>query len=115
MNELAPKESGGDLLYQSEDGRSCIDVCMQCVTVWLTINHMAEFFQIAKSGINYYLKNIYESAELVQVATIKKFLIVRQEGDRDLRHVLDSCNLKAARELKQREESQEASGKDGSQ
>ena len=115
MNELAPKESGGEfLLYQTEGGRLRIEVCMQHVKVWLTINHIAELFQIAKSGISYYLKNIYGSSGLVQAASIKKFLIVRQEGDRDLRHVLDSCNLKAAKELKQREESRDPSDKEGS-
>ena len=37
MNELAPKESGGEfLLYQVEDGRSRIEVRLQGETVWLT-------------------------------------------------------------------------------
>jgi hypothetical protein len=37
MNELAPKESGGEfLLYQTEDGRSRIEVRLQGETVWLT-------------------------------------------------------------------------------
>ena len=39
MSELAPKESGGEfLLYQTEDGRSRIEVRLQGETVWLTIN-----------------------------------------------------------------------------
>jgi len=37
MNELVPKESGGEfLLYQAEDGRSRIEVRLQGETVWLT-------------------------------------------------------------------------------
>ena len=49
VNKLAPKESGGEfLLYQTEDGRSRIEVRMQGETVWLTQNQMAEMFQTSK-------------------------------------------------------------------
>ena len=80
MNELAPKESGGEfLLYQTEDGRSRIEVRLQGETVWLTHQMIAELFQVDKSGISRHLKNIYESGELVQ-ATVAKFAIVQTEG-----------------------------------
>ena len=46
MNELAPKESGGEfLLYQTEDGQVRLDVRLQDETVWLTQPLMAELFQ----------------------------------------------------------------------
>ena len=35
---------GEFLLYQTEDGRSRIEVRMQGETVWLTINQMADLF-----------------------------------------------------------------------
>ena len=81
MNELAPKESGEEfLLYQTADGRSRIEVRLQGETVWLTINQMAELFQVNKSGISRHLKNMYESGELVQAATVAKFATVQTEG-----------------------------------
>jgi len=82
MNELAPKESGGEfLLYQAEDGRSRIEVRLQGETVWLTpINQMAELFQVNKSGISHHLKNIYESGELELAATVAKFGYQRKAG-----------------------------------
>jgi predicted Zn-dependent peptidase len=45
-------------------------------TVWLTINQMAELFPVNKSGISRHLKNMYESGELVQAATVAKFATV---------------------------------------
>ena len=81
MNKLAPKESGGEfLLYQTEEGRSRIEVRMQGETVWLTQNQMAEMFQTSKQNISQHVKVIYESGELEPPATVKKFLTVRQEG-----------------------------------
>ena len=81
MNELVPKESGGEfLLYQTEDGRSRIEVRMHDETVWLTQNQMAEMFQTSKRNISQHVKAIYQSGELEPAATGKKFLTVRQEG-----------------------------------
>jgi len=43
MNELEPKESGGEfLLYQAEDGQVKLEVCLQNETVWLTQQMIAE-------------------------------------------------------------------------
>jgi len=54
MNELAPRESGGEfLLYQIEDGHIRIQTRMQEETVWLTQDQMAQLFGKAKST-NYY-------------------------------------------------------------
>ncbi|MBI2265264.1 MAG: cell filamentation protein Fic, partial [Armatimonadetes bacterium] len=52
------------VLYQTEDGRNCVEVRLERETVWLTINQMAELFQVDKSGISRHLKNVYETGEL---------------------------------------------------
>ena len=74
MNELMPKESGGEfLLYQTEDGRSRIEVRMQGETVWLTQDQMAQLFSKAKSTINEHIKNIFKEGELVEEQVMRKF------------------------------------------
>ncbi len=94
MNELAPKESGGEfLLYQTEDGQVRIDVRLQDETVWLTQQMIAELFQTTIPNISMHIRNIYAEGELTPEATIKKFLTVRQEGNRDVRRELDFYNL----------------------
>jgi len=45
MNELAPKEFGGEfLLYQAEDSRSRIEVRLRGETAWRTQQQMADLF-----------------------------------------------------------------------
>ena len=45
---------------------------------------MAELFRTTVPNINLHLKNISEEGELEEAATIKDFLIVRQEGKRQV-------------------------------
>jgi hypothetical protein len=86
MNELATKESGGEfLLYQTEDGQVKLEVRLQNETVWLTQQMIAELFQTPVPNISMHIRNIYAEGELTPEATIKKFLTVRQEGNRDVR------------------------------
>jgi hypothetical protein len=74
MNELVPKESGGEfLLYQTEDGRIRIETRMQEETVWLTQDQMAKLFVKAKSTINEHIKNIFKEEELVEEQVMRKF------------------------------------------
>jgi len=40
-----------------------------------------------------HIRNVYEEGELQPEATIKKFLTVRQEGNRAVRRQLDHYNL----------------------
>jgi hypothetical protein len=74
MNELAPKESGGEfLLYQAEDGRIRIETRMQEETVWLTQDQMAQLLDKVKSTINEHIKNIFKEGELVEEHVMRKF------------------------------------------
>ncbi len=94
MNELAPKESDGEfLLYQTEDGQVKLEVRLQNETVWLTQQMMAELFRTSKQNISHHIHGIYEEGELQPEATVKKYLTVRREGNRDIRRELDFYNL----------------------
>ena len=64
------------ILYQTEDGKTKIEVRLQGETVWLTLNQIAELFQVDKSGISRHLKNIYQTGELRTEATIANFATV---------------------------------------
>lgn len=46
---------------------------------------MAQLFDVSVPAVNHHLKNIYESGELTADATIKKNLIVQQEGNRQVK------------------------------
>lgn len=68
------------LIYQTEDGRTKIDVRLQDETVWLTQKAMAELFQTSVPNINMHLKNIFEDSELLADSVIKDFLITAADG-----------------------------------
>ena|SRR5258708_2137567 len=48
----APRDSGEFLLFESEDGRTCLEVRLSGKTVWLSLNQMASLFQRDKSVIS---------------------------------------------------------------
>ena len=92
----APASGKGEMiLYQTEDGKTRIEVKLQDETVWLTLSQMAELFQVDKSGISRHLKNIYGSGELKPEATIANFATVQNEGARSVQRTLEYYNLDA--------------------
>jgi len=81
MNELAPRESGGEfLLYQTEGRQVKLEVRLQNETIWLTQALMSELYQTTQQNISQHIRNVFEEGELTQEATHQKFLSVRREG-----------------------------------
>jgi hypothetical protein len=96
MNKKPPEKPGFAseiVLYQTEDGRSRIQVRLENETVWLTQAAMAELFQTTPQNITLHLKNIYEDGELEEAATCKDYLQVRQEAGRRVQRALKHYNL----------------------
>lgn len=83
------------IIYQTENGETKLDVRFQDETVWLTQKLMAELFQTSVPNINMHLKNIFEEGELEEYRTIKEFLIVQQEGKREVKRQQVFYNLDA--------------------
>ncbi|MFH1476416.1 MAG: restriction endonuclease subunit S [Verrucomicrobiota bacterium] len=74
------KNQSNIIFYQTEDGRTKLEVRLEDETVWLTQPLMAELFQTTQQNISLHLRNIYEEGELRCEATHKEFLSVRREG-----------------------------------
>lgn len=83
------------IIYQTENGETKLDVRFQDETVWLTQKLMAELFQTSVSNINMHLRNIFEEGELEENRTIKEFLIVQHEGNREVKRKQVFYNLDA--------------------
>lgn len=81
---IAPAASHEFLLYTTEDGHTRIQCRFQNDRLWLTQAQIAELFQTSVPNINQHLKAIYAEGELDEEATIKSYLIVRQEGPREV-------------------------------
>jgi hypothetical protein len=83
----------GILFYQTEDGKSRIQVRLKDGTVWLNQRLLAELYQVSVPTINEHISTIYSDHELSPEATIRKFLIVRTEGSRRVERLIDFYRL----------------------
>jgi len=94
MTNLSEKSPHSEIIfYQTEDGKTRIQVRLANEMVWLTQADMAELFQTTQQNISLHIRNIYEEGELAPERTHKKFLSVQHEGGRQVRRNLDFHNL----------------------
>jgi hypothetical protein len=82
-------------LFQSEDGKTKLQVRMEDETVWLSQKLIADLYQVSVPTVNEHLAGIYDEAELAPEATIRKFRIVQREGTREVERLVDHYNLEA--------------------
>ena len=83
------------LLYATAQGKVKIEVIYEDETFWLNQKRMAELFGVEIPTVNYHLKEIFKSNELDDKATIRKFLIVQKEGNREVSRAVEFYNLDA--------------------
>lgn len=84
---------GEIVFYQSEDGAVRLETRLENETLWLTQQQMAQLFQTSKQNISHHIRSIYEEGELVPEATVKNYLTVQREGNRDVQRQLEHYNL----------------------
>ncbi len=75
-------EAGVEMRYEDEN-------------IWLTQRMMAELYAVSVPAINQHLKRIYNDNELDEEATIKKYLIVQTEGNRQVQRSVEHYSLQA--------------------
>jgi hypothetical protein len=93
--EQTPNPDSEIILYQTEDGRTRLEVKLENETVWLSLNQMAELFQRDKSVISKHIKHIFEEGELPSAATVAKNATVQDEGNRKVSRNIEYYNLDA--------------------
>lgn len=72
MNKKAKTEKSEIILYNTEDGKTKIDVRLENDTVWLTIDQLSELFMKARSTINEHIINIFEENEVSEIESVRK-------------------------------------------
>jgi hypothetical protein len=68
------------IIYQSEDGRTKIDVRLEEQTVWLNQKQLTELFGKAKGTISEHIKHIFEDKELEEGAVVRLFRTTAADG-----------------------------------
>ena len=74
------KDQSQIILYQTEDGKTRVEVRFEHENVWLTQKLIAELFGTTKQNISLHLQNIFEDKELSQDSVVKDFLTTAADG-----------------------------------
>ncbi|MEL7965100.1 RhuM family protein [Vreelandella neptunia] len=82
-------------IFTSEDGQAHLEVTLEQETVWLSQAQMGGLFATTPENVLMHLQNIFKDEELDEQATTKDFLVVRQEGKRQVRRRIKHYNLDA--------------------
>ena len=69
------------LFHKTAQGETRIEVIFNGDTFWMSQKRMADLFGVDARTVNYHLKQIFDSGELSEAATIRKIGIVQSEGD----------------------------------
>ena len=75
------------------DQPDAIEIRYEDENVWLTQKMMAQLYDVTVANINQHIKSIFDDQELSPDSTIKKYLIVQNEGTRVVSRNVDHYNL----------------------
>ena len=83
------------IIYTSKDGNIKVNVNIQNEDIWMSQDLMADLYDTTKNNISMHLKNIFNEGELNKDSTVKKFLIVQNEGTREVKRNIEHYSLDA--------------------
>lgn len=83
MTNLPEKSHQSEIiLYQTEDGKTRLQVRIENETVWLTQNQMADLFQTSIPNVSMHIRNIFREGELQEESVVKDFLTTAADRKR---------------------------------
>lgn len=97
-NEITIRSSAAEYLTfiaSVGDNEDSVEMRYEDENIWLTQKMMATLYDVGVNTINYHLQKLFEDAELVEGATIRKYRIVQTEGDRQVSRNIEHYNLQA--------------------
>jgi hypothetical protein len=77
------------------DRETSVEMRYEDENIWLTQKMMSTLYDVTVPAINQHLKRIFDDNELQREATIKKYLIVQSEGNRQVKREVEHYNLQA--------------------
>lgn len=76
-------------------GKTSVEMRYEDENLWLTQKMMATLYDVSVPAISQHLKRIYADNELEREATVKQYLMVQTEGDREVQRKVDHYSLQA--------------------
>ena len=81
------------IIYQADEASTRLEVRIDSETLWLTQTQIVELFDSSKANISEHIKTIFQTKELDEKATVRKFRTVQNEGGRSVSRTLLHYNL----------------------
>jgi len=75
--------------------QSSVEMRYEHENLWLTQKMMATLYDVSVPAVSQHLKRIYADNELEREATVKQYLMVRTEGEREVQRKVDHYCLQA--------------------
>jgi len=72
------------IIYQNNDLATRLEIQLKDDTLWLTQQQIVDLFESSKANISEHITHIFDSGELNEQATVRKFRIVQKEGNRQV-------------------------------
>jgi hypothetical protein len=80
MDDNTPSKHSDILIYQTEDGRTRIEVRLEDETVWLNQAQLGELFDKNKRTISEHIRNIFKEGELPENSVVRKIRTTASDG-----------------------------------
>jgi hypothetical protein len=77
------------------NAQSSVEMRYEDENLWLTQKMMATLYDVSVPAVSQHLKRIYADNELEREATVKQYLVVQTEGEREVQRKLDHYSLQA--------------------
>ena len=92
-NNVLANSNQAFLIYQDDNGITQVNVRFEGEDVWLPVELIMQLFDASQQDVSYHIGQIYAEGELDKERTHKKFLLVRQEGNRSVNRQISHYNL----------------------
>lgn len=83
-DELIRSSAAEYLTYVAATGENGVELRYEDENIWLTQKMLSIIYGVNIATRNEHIKNIYKDNELDENSTIRKFLIVQKEGNREV-------------------------------
>ena len=77
------------------NGSASVEMRYEDENLWLTQKMMATLYDVSVPAISQHLKRIHADNELAREATVKQYLMVQTEGEREVQRKVDHYSLQA--------------------
>jgi len=93
--EPQPPRSDSITIFETEDGRTRVEVRFEHDNVWLTQKLMADLYECSPDNISLHLKNVFADRELDPATTTEESSVVQREGKREVARPVTFYSLEA--------------------